>query len=75
MQLSVSLLSTEAEYMVASMCATEIKYIQMIVEEMIKTEATRSATIYKDNTGAIFLIDNQSNGNRTKYIDVQWHHL
>ena len=75
MQPSVCLSSTEAEYVAASMCATEVKYVQMIIEGMIKLENTRPATMYKDNTGAIFLMENQANGNRTKHIDVPWHHL
>ena len=74
-QPSVTLSSTEAEYIAASMCATEIKFIQMLLEELMPTEETRPATLFEDNTGAIFLMENQAVGNRTKHIDIRWHHL
>jgi hypothetical protein len=74
-QPSVTLSSTEAEYIAASMCATEIKFIQMLLEELMPTVETRPATLFEDNTGAIFLMENQAVGNRTKHIDIRWHHL
>jgi hypothetical protein len=74
-QPSVTLSSTEAEYIAASMCATEIKFLQMLLEELMPTEETRPATLFEDNTGAIFLMENQAVGNRTKHIDIRWHHL
>jgi hypothetical protein len=57
------------------MCATEIKFIQMLLEEVVPTIRTRPATLFEDNTGAIFLMENQAVGNRTKHIDIRWHHL
>lgn len=74
-QPSVTLSSTEAEYIAASMCATEIQFIQMLLEELMPTADTRPATLFEDNTGAIFLMENQAVGNRTKHIDIRWHHL
>ena len=44
---AMTLSSTESEYYVASMCATEIKFIQMLFEELLPTEVTRPATLLK----------------------------
>jgi hypothetical protein len=74
-QPSVTLSSTEAEYVAASMCATEVKFVQMLLEELMPNETTRPATLFEDNTGAIFLMENQAVGNRTKHIDIRWHHM
>jgi hypothetical protein len=74
-QPSVTLSSTEAEYVAASMCATEIKFVQMLLEELMPKVDTRPATLFEDNTGAIFLMENQAVGNRTKHIDIRWHHM
>jgi hypothetical protein len=74
-QPSVTLSSTEAEYVAASMCSTEIKFIQMLLEELMPTENNRPATLFEDNTGAMFLMENQAVGARTKHIDIRWHHM
>jgi hypothetical protein len=74
-QPSVTLSSTEAEYVAASTCATEIKFIQMLLEEIMPTEEVRPATLFEDNTGAIYLMENQAVGSRTKHIDVRMHHI
>ena len=57
------------------MCAMEIKFIQMLLEEIMPTAQVRPATLFEDNTGAMFLMENQAVGNRTKHIDIRWHHL
>ena len=72
---AMTLSSTESEYYAASMCATEIKFIQMLFEELLPTEVTRPATLFEDNTGAIYLIENKAVGNRTKHIDIRMHHI
>ena len=74
-QPSVTLSSTEAEYVAASMCATEIKFVQMLLEEIMPTARARPATLFEDNTGAMFLMENQAVGHRTKHIDIRWHHI
>jgi len=74
-QPTVTLSSTEAEYVAASTCATEIKFIQMLLEEVMPNEEIRPATLFEDNTGAIYLMENQAVGNRTKHIDVRMHHI
>ncbi|MFM8621801.1 MAG: reverse transcriptase domain-containing protein, partial [Holophagaceae bacterium] len=74
-QPTVALSSTEAEYIAASTCATEIKYIQMLLEEILPWEPVRPATLLEDNTGCIYLIENKAVGNRTKHIDIKMHHI
>ena len=61
--------------MAASTCATEIKFIQMLLEEVMPNEEIRPATLFEDNTGAIYLMENQAVGSRTKHIDVRMHHI
>jgi hypothetical protein len=74
-QPSVTLSSTEAEYVAASMCATEVKFLQMLIEEIMPSARTRPATLFEDNTGAMFLMENQAVGARTKHIEIRWHHM
>jgi hypothetical protein len=57
------------------MCAAEIKFIQMLIEEIVPGAVTRPATLLEDNTGCIFLMENQAVGNRTKHIDIKMHHI
>jgi len=72
---TVTLSSTEAEYIVASTCTTEIKFITMLLEELAPNEVKRPGTLHEDNTGAIFLMENQAVGQRTKHIDIRYHHI
>ena len=74
-QASVTLSSTEAEYVAMSMCATEVKFVQMLIDELAPEQQIKPATIYEDNTGAIFLANNRQVGARTKHIDVREHHI
>ena len=74
MQPSVTLSSTEAEYVAASLCATEIKFVSMLLDEL-EVEFPKPATMFEDNMGAIFIMKNDQVGQRTKHIDVKWHHV
>ena len=31
--------------------------------------------LLEDNTGAIFILNNDQVGQRTKHIDIKWHHV
>ena len=73
-QPSVTLSSTEAEYVAASMCATEIRFITMFMDELGDVYP-RPSTLYEDNTEAIFILKNDQVGQRTKHIDIKWHHV
>ena len=72
-QATVTLSSTEAEYVSASTHCIETKFTQMLLDEL--TGSVRPAVLYEDNTGCIFLIKNQQVGPRTKHIDVRHHHV
>ena len=74
-QATVALSSTEAEYIAASTCATEIKFIQMLLEELTPNANMKPAVLLEDNTGCLYLIENQTVGNRTKHIDIRMHHI
>ena len=66
----VSLSSSEAELIALTLCAQESKFAQMLLEEL-DTRTQRPMLINVDNTGAIFLAENQSVGGRTKHIDTR----
>ena len=73
-QPSVTLSSTEAEYVGASTLATEIQFVIMMLQEM-KIKFPLPAKLYEDNTGAIYLMNNNQVGPRTKHISVKFHHV
>ena len=76
MQPSVTSSSTEAEYVAISMCAQEIKFIKMLLDEIVPGKAEMpSILVREDNTGAIFTAQNQQIGIRTKHIKVKYHHV
>ena len=70
---SVTLLSTETEYVALATCAQETIFMQMFLEKVV--DCTKPGIIYKDNTRAIFLVRNSQVGMRTKHIDVRHHYL
>ena len=73
-QPSFTLSSTEAEYVAASMCVTEIRFITMLMDEH-GVVYPRPSTLYEDNTVAIFILKKDQIGQRTKHIDIKWHHV
>ena len=74
MQQCVTLSSTEAEYVAASQCVSEMEFVRQIVESM-GLEVELPMTLYIDNTGAIDLAENWSTTGKTKHIDVRFHYL
>lgn len=68
----VTLSSTKAEYIAASICATEIKFRQMLLNEL-KIPKKGPAIMYEDNQGAIYVMTNDQVRQRTKHIDVSHH--
>jgi hypothetical protein len=69
---SVTLSSTEAEYVAVSEIAKEILFVKQILEG-IGLEIHYPIIIKCDNTGAIYLCDNFSTSQRTKHIDTRHH--
>ena len=71
-QKSVSLSSTEAEYVAMSESVKEIKFVSMLLEG-IGVKVQYPMTVRVDNIGAIYLSENKSVSNRTKHIDTRFH--
>ena len=74
MQQCVTLSSTEAEYVAASQCVSEMEFVRKVVESM-ELKVQLPMILYVDNTGAIDLDENWSTTGRTKHIDIQFHYL
>ena len=71
-QKSVSLSSTEAEYMAISEVAMEVLYIVGILKFLgVKIQFPIEVNV--DNIGAVYLSKNATTGNRTKHIDTRYH--
>ena len=73
-QNSVTLLSTEAEYVAVSQCVAELGFVKQILEGL-QQEVELPMILKVDNTGAIELTKNWSTSTRTKHIDVQMHYI
>jgi hypothetical protein len=71
-QKSVSLSSTEAEYMAISEVAMEILYIVGILK-FLGVPLKYPIEVKVDNIGAVYLSKNATTGNRTKHIDTRYH--
>jgi hypothetical protein len=71
-QKSVSLSSTEAEYMAISEVAMEILYIVGILK-FLGVPLKYPVEVKVDNIGAVYLSKNATTGNRTKHIDTRYH--
>ena len=50
-----------------------MKFLQMLLSEIMYCE--QPGIVLEDNTGAIFLLKNSHVGQRTKHIDICWHHI
>jgi hypothetical protein len=72
-QESVTMSSTEAEYVSMASGACEVKFLQQLLNEI--AFCTMPGILLEDNTGAIYLVRNQQVGQRTKHIDVRWHFI
>jgi hypothetical protein len=69
---SVTLSSTEAEYIALSEITKEIMFVKQVLETM--GIGMRLPIIVRiDNVGAIYLSNNYSLGQRTKHIDIRRH--
>ena len=72
-QNSVSLSTTEAEYIAASLACAQILWMkQTLLDYGIECQTSK---IYYDNTSAINLSKNHVHHSRTKHIDIRHHFL
>ena len=69
-QQSVTLSSTEAEWMALSEAVKDILFLKYLCETMgIRVE--RPITVRVDNMGAVFMSNNVTTSQRTKHIDIR----
>ena len=72
-QRTIRLSSTEADYVALLACAREVKFVNMLLQEI--PEVKKPAILHEDNQGDIFLEKNRQVGMRTKQINIQYHFL
>lgn len=70
----VAVSSTEAEYIALSTTAKEMLYLNQFIAELTNVNM-QPTTIHVDNTSSINLAKNATYHDRTKHIDVRYHHL
>ena len=73
-QKTVTLSSSEAEYVAVSEVCTEILFIKTITD-FLGLEISLPITVLCDNIGAIYIANNPKNNGRTKHINVKYHFI
>jgi hypothetical protein len=71
-QKSVTLSSTEAEYVAISEMCAEIMFLKQVLE-FLKIKVVLPIIVRVDNVGAIYLAQNAVSGPRMKHVDVRYH--
>jgi len=71
-QRSITLLSSETEFVALLEAVKEIKFIVQVLLS-IGIEVALPVIVHVDNIGAIFMVENVSTSPRTKHIDVRYH--
>ena len=78
-QTSVATSSTESEYMAMSSCAKQSQQIIQVLKDIrfprYIGNSLYAAQIKGDNQGALALVKNPHLHERSKHIDVQYHHI
>jgi len=70
-QSSVSLSTSEAEYIALSLAIQEGKWIHHLLREIL----TAADKIFEDNQSCIKMTKNPVNHGRAKHIDIKYHHI
>ena len=73
-QKSVTLSSSEAEYVAASETVAKMLYIKQVLEGMGEV-VNEPMKLNIDNIGAIYMAKNQAPGQRTKHVDVRYSYV
>ncbi|KAG6733210.1 hypothetical protein I3842_01G215700 [Carya illinoinensis] len=73
LQKTVSLSTTEAEYIAVSEAAKEMVWLQGFLEELGKKN--QKGTLYSDSQSVIFLAKNPAFHSRTKHIQIRYHFI
>ena len=71
-QRSVTLSSSEAEFVALSEAAKEFKFVIQVLQSM-KIPVEFPVIVRVDNVGAIFMAENVSTSERTKHVDIRYH--
>jgi len=73
-QKSVTLSTTEAEYVACSEVVKEVLFILQLLRHLqVKIKIQLPIRVHVDNIGAIFLAENQNSSDRTKHVDNRYH--
>jgi hypothetical protein len=73
---NVTLYSTEGGYIAASETSNEVMVIKNIIERINELPHLQlPMTLRIDNTGAIYLGNNRTTGQRNKHIDIRFHYV
>ena len=73
-QRSVTLSSSESEFVALAEAAKEAKFVVMLLQSM-GIPVQLPVTIRVDNVGAIYMAENVNTSNRTKHVDVRWNYV
>ena len=73
-QKTVTLSSSEAEYVAVTDVCTEILFIKTILD-FLGLKVKLPITVMCDNVGAIFMAHNSKNSGRTKHINIKYHFI
>jgi hypothetical protein len=71
-QKSVTLSTTEAEYVAMSEAVREVKFTFQVLQTM-NVQVSLPIKVNVDNIGAIFLAENRNTSERTKHVDIRYH--
>ena len=71
-QKSVTLSTTEAEYVACSEVVKEVLFVLQLLKHL-QVEVQLPICVHVYNIGAIFLAENQNSSDRTKHVDMRYH--
>ena len=74
LQKSVSLSSSEVEYIALFEAVKEVKFVAQLLESM-KIEVKYPITVRADNIGAIFMASNIMTTSLTKHVDIRYKYV
>ena len=74
-QRSISLSSTEAEYISVSDVLRETIFLRGVFQFIRPLEQIEPTNAFEDNQGGIVLAANPLSSARSKHIDVRYHHI
>lgn len=72
-QSTVSLSSTEAEYISLCEACQELQWIRQLMKDF--NEQSAKITVYEDNQSTLKMLDNEGVKTRSKHIDVKYHYI